>query len=72
MVELLDDEAISVDKLMAKWPETIEGILKHSKLEKRRQSISTMSLLLDYQSSEHRKTEGIICHVFGYQSVYLD
>ena len=53
----LEDSSLSVNHLMDKWPETVQAILKHAKLEKGRQSVSTllsMYLLLPEES----KSEG--------------
>ena len=53
----LEDSSLLVHHLMDKWPETVPAILKHAKLEKGRQAVST--LLSMYQLlPEESKSEG--------------
>ena len=54
----LEDDSLSVHHLMDKWPATVQATLKHAKLEKGRQAVS--SLLSMYQSlPEASRSEGI-------------
>ena len=53
----LEDSSLLVRHLMDKWPETVQAILKHDKLEKGRQAVSTLLSMYQLLPKES-KSEG--------------